>query len=81
MVYFLKFLILKVVDQGVQLNRILRLLEQDEMALYKRCNLYESKGRRHSRASFHNPFDSGLERSAAALQRHKLFQVIKIFFS
>ncbi|RNA10657.1 hypothetical protein BpHYR1_025294, partial [Brachionus plicatilis] len=63
-----------VVDQGVQLNRILRLLEQDEMALYERCNLHETTGRRHSRASFYNPFESGLQRSASALQRHKLFQ-------
>ncbi|CAF0891757.1 unnamed protein product [Brachionus calyciflorus] len=64
-----------VVDQGVQLNRILRLLEQDEMSLYQRCNLLDSKsGRRYSRASFYNPFQSGIERSNAALERHKLFQ-------
>lgn len=70
---------MQVVDQGVQLNRILRLLEQDEMALYNRCNLYDTKGRRHSRASFYNPFEAGVERSAAALNRHKLFQVFLFF--
>lgn len=36
-------------DQGVQLNRILKLLEQEEFALRKRLNLYRSKSRRRIR--------------------------------
>jgi hypothetical protein len=72
----------QVVDQEVQLNRILRLLEEEEMSLYRRCGLYESKkSRRYSRpAAGYNPFRSGLEASEMALKRHKLFEVNKNFY-
>lgn len=38
-----------VVDQNVQLNRILTLLEQEEFELRKRLNFYRSKSRRRIR--------------------------------
>lgn len=66
-----------VVDQEVQLNRILRLMEEEEMSLYKRCNLYESKSRRrNTRVPFYDPFKSAIDYSSLALQRNKLFEVI-----
>lgn len=46
-----------VVDQNVQLNRILTLLEQEEFALRKRLNLYRSKSRRRIRpVSTYQPY-------------------------
>ncbi len=40
-----------VVDQSVQLNRILSLLEQEEFELRKRLSQYRSKSRRRIRPS------------------------------
>ena len=70
----------KVVDQGIQLNRILRLLEEEEMSLFKRYRLYDSDSRAkrvlrtYSTHSF-DPFQSAYESSSSALKRNKLFEV------
>lgn len=46
-----------VVDQSVQLNRILTLLDQEEFELRKRMSLYRSKSRRRIRPlSSYQPF-------------------------
>ena len=71
-------LIKKVEDQGVQLNRILRLLKEEEMALYKRCNLNESRSSNYRPKFIYNPFKNAIESSNAALKRNKQFEVITI---
>ena len=63
----------QVEDQGVQLNRILRLLKEEEMALYKRCNLNESRSRTFRPRLLHDPFKSAIESSNATLKRNKQF--------
>ena len=68
--------VLKVEDQGVQLNRILRLLKEEEMALYKRCHLNESKSRNFRPRFNFDPFKNAIESSNATLKRNKQFEVI-----
>jgi hypothetical protein len=68
------------VDQGVQLNRILRLLEEEEMSLFRRSRLYDndSKTRRQLKpftSSQYDLFTQALESSDSALRRNKLFEV------
>jgi hypothetical protein len=76
--------ILKVVDQTVQLNRVLRLLGEEEMALYRRCHIYESHSSSRSRrfikpaVSTYDPFKAALDQSSLALKRHKEFEVYSL---
>ena len=75
----------KVIDQTVQLNRVLRLLNEEQYALCQRCHIGGGRGsggrlRHHRRTISYDPFQVSLDSSNMLLRRQKQFEVISSRF-